>query len=73
MSCPNNEATKLESKKNEECKENCEFNHNYNPNSSCVLTNACDSLLGSQSVSIGGLRCVSPARFKLCSRCRTAL
>jgi len=39
MSCPNNEATKLESKKNEECKENCEFNHNYNPNSSCVLTN----------------------------------
>ena len=24
MSCPNNEATKLESKKNEECKENCE-------------------------------------------------
>ena len=39
MSCPNNEATKLESKKNHECKENCEFNHNYNPNSSCVLTN----------------------------------
>ena len=39
MSCPNNEATKLESKKDHECKENCEFNHNYNPNSSCVLTN----------------------------------
>ena len=39
MSCPDNEATKLESKKDQECKENCEFNHEYNPNSSCVLTN----------------------------------
>jgi len=39
MSCPNNEATKLESKKDQECKENCEFNHTYNSNSSCVLTN----------------------------------
>jgi len=39
MSCPNNEATKLELKKDHECKENCEFNHSYNPNSSCVLIN----------------------------------
>tara|TARA_B100001287_G_C22632324_1_gene505821 strand:- start:53 stop:1030 length:978 start_codon:yes stop_codon:yes gene_type:complete len=44
MSCPNNEATKLESKKDHECKENCEFNHSYNPNSSCVLTNKGDYL-----------------------------
>ena len=39
MSCPNNEATKLESKKDQECKENCKFNHAYNPNSSSVLIN----------------------------------
>ena len=39
MSCPNNEATKLNTKKEESCKENCSFNFSYNPNSSCILTN----------------------------------
>ena len=39
MSCPNNEATKLNTKKKESCKENCSFNFSYNPNSSCILTN----------------------------------
>ena len=27
MSCPNNEATKLNTKKEESCKENCSFEH----------------------------------------------
>lgn len=39
MSCPNNEATKLNTKKEESCKENCSFNFSYNLNSSCILTN----------------------------------
>ena len=44
MSCPNNEATKLSTRQEDKCKENCSFNFDYNKNSSCVLTNKGDYL-----------------------------
>ena len=44
MSCPNNETTKLKTRKEEKCKDNCSFNFSYNPNSSCILTNKGDYL-----------------------------
>jgi carbonic anhydrase len=44
MSCPNNETTKLKTRKKETCKDNCSFNFSYNPNSSCILTNKGDYL-----------------------------
>jgi len=44
MSCPNNEATKLKTRQEDQCKENCSFNFSYSPNSSCILTNKGDYL-----------------------------
>jgi len=39
MSCPDNNQTQLQTKQEDECKENCTFNFKYNPNSSCILKN----------------------------------
>ena len=44
MSCPNNEATKLKTRHEDKCKENCNFNFKYNPNSTCKLINKGDYL-----------------------------
>jgi len=44
MSCPNNEATKLKTRHEDNCKENCNFNFKYNPNSTCELINNGDYL-----------------------------
>jgi len=39
MSCPNNEFTKLETRQEDKCKENCNFKFKYNSNSTCKLIN----------------------------------
>uniref|UniRef100_A0A6C0C5T5 Uncharacterized protein n=1 Tax=viral metagenome TaxID=1070528 RepID=A0A6C0C5T5_9ZZZZ len=44
MSCPNNESTKLNTRHEDECKGNCDFNFSYNPNSTCELINKGDYL-----------------------------
>jgi len=44
MSCPNNEATKLKTRQEDNCKENCNFNFKYNSNSTCKLINKGDYL-----------------------------
>ena len=44
MSCPNNDTTELKSQQGNSCKENCVFNFNYNPNSTCELINKGDYL-----------------------------
>lgn len=44
MSCPNNEATKLQTRQEDTCKENCDYNFQYNPNSRCQLINRGDYL-----------------------------
>jgi carbonic anhydrase len=44
MSCPNNDFTKLNTRHEDKCKENCSFNYKYNPNGSCKLTNKGDYL-----------------------------
>ena len=44
MSCPNNETTKLKTRQEDNCKENCSFNFKYNSNSTCKLINHGDYL-----------------------------
>jgi len=44
MSCPNNEATKLKTRHQDTCKENCDFNFKYNSNSICQLITQRDYL-----------------------------
>ena len=72
MSCPNNEATKLKTRQEDNCKENCSFNFKYNSNSTCKLINKGDYLeiktdgknevtYNSQTISLDDVRLYVPS------------
>ncbi len=72
MSCPNNEATKLNTRQEDECKGTCDFNFSYNSNSTCKLINKGDYLeiktdgknkitYNSQPISLNGARLYAPS------------
>jgi len=72
MSCPNNEATKLKTRQEDNCKENCSFNFKYNSNSTCKLINKGDYLeintdgknevtYNSKGLSLDGVRLYVPS------------